>query len=641
MRDFRFGDEEGLIWEDQLPTKRGASSPRTFVPSGPPPDSDWTSPTDFPRLSGDIGLDLETRDPNIDTRGPGWCFGDGEVVGIGLAWGDGGKAYYPIGHEGGGNLDRDLVLRWLGDQLRSTTVRPICHNAQYDLGWLRYHGIRPAQYAYDTQSATALLDENRKYKGGYSLDSVAKWLVNSSKDETLLQAAAKHYGIDPKQEMWKLPARFVGPYGEQDASVTLAVWYEAKKRLEAAGLWSIFELETEVTQVLLDMREAGVRVDVDKAVIARDRLKEREKETAAHIRGLVGFDVSVNAAESVAKAFDKQSIAYPRTALGAPSFTREWLEACNDPLAADIVELRRLTKTRTTFIEGSILQKSFNGRLHAQFNPLANDEGGTVSGRFSSSKPNLQNQPSRDKEIARLIRGLFLPEENQRWMCADYSAQEPRLAVHFADCIHAPGARAMVKRYLANPKLDLHQWVADLMHIERFPAKTLNLAIMYGRGDASVCHDLGLPTEVIQVQRGGKLVPREIAGPEGTKLIGEYHNFMPFMKYTARKVEEAGRKKGYVKTILGRHCHLEEERFAYKLFNRLVQGSAADQGKKALCETWRAGYMARIVVHDEQNNSVENEQEAAAIKDIMEHCVPLRVPSLVDVYVVDNWGEAK
>ena len=158
-----------------------------------------------------------------------------------------------------------------------------------------------------------------------------------------------------------------------------------------------------------------MRVDVDKAQVARKELKKRETQLLEEIKGETGHYIEPWVATSIAKAFDSVGLPYNRTeGTNAPSFTKQFLSNHHHPLAAKIVKLREFNKANTTFIE-TILEHSHKGRIHCEFNPLRSDDGGTVTGRFSSSNPNLQQIPARDPELKAMIRGLFIPEEGCKW----------------------------------------------------------------------------------------------------------------------------------------------------------------------------------------------------------------------------------
>lgn len=595
-------------------------------------------PHEFPRLSGVVGLDLETRDPNIKLRGPGWATGDGEVVGISLAWGNGESGYWPIRHEPGGNLDPDIVLAFIGELIADASITLVGHNLLYDMGWLRREGYQHKAKLVDTFLAASLLDE---YRASYSLDAVAKTYLGEGKDESLLEKSCKAWGLSGKGDLWRLPPTHVGPYAEADARQTLALWRALEPLLKSEELEGIFDIESRLLPLLLEMRWRGVRVDLERAESGQKVLLGKEEELLRWLEQKAGKTVDIWAADSIASACDSLGVAYERTTTGRPSFRQEWLVSHEHPFCKALVKARSVNKTRTTFLEGYVLGMSTNGRIHAQFNQLRSDDSGTVSGRFSSSNPNLQNLPARDDSLGPWIRSLLLPEEGQLWAACDYSQQEPRLTVHYAALSRATGAEKAVDAYRNDPTTDYHQLVADLTGLPRKQAKALNLGMIYGMGGAKLCSSLGLPTKMITTKSGA---PREVAGEEGDAILEQYHQRMPFVKALQEDVTRRAGSRGFIRTLLGRRCRFGTggKDFAYKALNRLIQGSAADQSKAAMLALWEEHQVCPLViVHDEMGVSVSDEKAANHVARVMETAVELLVPSKVDVAIGDSWGTAK
>ena len=371
----------------------------------------WNIPTEFPDLTKhkQIAVDLETCDPNLLKLGPGWVRKDGYIVGIAVAAGDW-EGYFPIRHANGHNMDARIALKWLQKQMATPHIDKIMHNASYDLGWLRAEGIKVEGRIIDTMVTGAVVDENRF---SYSLNNLGRDYLDERKDEKLLRVAAAEWGLDPKAEMYKLPPEFVGKYAEQDAGLTLRLWERLKVELDKQDLWNIWGLETSLVPMMCDMRQLGVRVDLDKAEQAKKVLKTRDKEFRLEIHRQTGVNIEPWAAASVAKVFDSIDLKYPKTEAGAPSFTKQYLNSHAHPVAQMIVRLREVDKASSTFID-TILRHQHNGRIHCEFHQLRNDGGGTVTGRFSSSNPNLQQIPARDPDIKKMIRGLFVPEEGTK-----------------------------------------------------------------------------------------------------------------------------------------------------------------------------------------------------------------------------------
>jgi DNA polymerase I-like protein with 3'-5' exonuclease and polymerase domains len=609
--------------------------------------SEWVQPETFPDLSGydKIAIDLETRDPGIKDRGPGYIRKDGEVVGIAIAV-EGWCGYYPIAHDTPPNMDKKIVTRWLKDQCAYEDKEYVFHNAFYDVGWLRAMGVDIKGKIIDTLIAAALVDENRFR---YDLNSLGRDYLQESKSETQLREAAKMWGLDPKSEMWKLPAAHVGEYAEQDAAMTLRLYSHFQIEIAKQNLSNIFDLETALFPVLFEMKTKGVRVDLDKAERIKNDLHKQEKELLQSIKKLSGTSVEIWAAASVAKAFDALQIPYDHTPTGKPSFDKNFLASHKSPLAKMVVKAREINKARTTFIE-SITKHSYRGRIHAEIHQMRSDQGGTVTGRFSYSNPNLQQIPARDQIIGPLIRSIFIPEKNHEWGIFDYSQQEPRLVVHYAHKKGFKSADEFLDAYVKDKTTDFHTMVSEIADIPRKQAKVINLGLFYGMGKGKLMSQLGMKED------------------EATELLQSYHERVPFVKKLTYDTMGAAQDYGFLTTIQGRRCRFDlweselewgkkalpreeaekeygkksiKRAWTYKALNKLIQGSAADQIKTAMIHLYKEGYTAHIQVHDELDFSVASEADKNKIKDIMENCLPkLEVPSKVDVECGDNWGDA-
>ena len=274
------------------------------------------------------------------------------------------------------------------------------------------------------------------------------------------------------------------------------------------------------------------------------------------------------------------------------------------------------------------------------------------------SNPNLQQIPARNPRFAEAIRGLFLPEEGEKWSSLDYSQQEPRILVHYASLTRMPGNRGLtgadlfVEAYRDDPQTDFHQRVADIAKIPRGKAKTINLALLYGMGQTKLAEQLDVTPE------------------EAKHLIQQYHEQVPFVKelqdFIQRRVG-GPLGTGFVRSLLGRKCRFElwepnlfvsskalpkeeaviqygsniKRAYLYRALNRLIQSSAADQTKRAMVEIHKTGKVPLVQIHDELALSVKDLSEAKEIMEIMEKAVELKVPSPVDIALGPNWGHLK
>ena len=598
-----------------------------------------------------IAIDTETYDPNLKTMGPGGFRKDGHVAGISISTDSGYTEYFPIGHEGGGNLNKTKVISFLL-YIYSKRKKLIFANAMYDVEWLysldkrltltRDHRI------YDVQTIEHLIDEN---KLKYSLDSLAKHYLRKSKYEVeLAQAVLYKFGkrAKVKENLWRLHANEVSEYAKEDALLTLQIYQKQQDRIKKEDIENIVDFESRLIPVLFHMRKKGVRVDVDKAHSLYTELEKKQSEVQTILNRLGGTEVNVWANASLKEAYDKNSIGYNYTAKGTPSFTASWLETQMDDVSQSILKVRKLDKIRNTFVKNMIIDKASNGRIYCGFNPM-----GTVTGRFSSQYPNLQQVPARDPELGPMIRSLFIPEEDCEWVCADYSQQEPRVLVHYASLKDMDTAIKVQDEFNKNDDTDFHQMVADMASIPRKQAKTINLGLFYGMGNKKLAAELGLDTD------------------QAYDLFNKYHDKVPFVKELSRQVSHVASTRGYIKTLLGRkrrfdmweprdswgerayslseaHAQYPKQElkraYTHTAMNALIQGSSADITKSAMIKIYEAGLLdeidLKLTVHDELDFSVEPLKQKCFDESlhIMKTCVDLKVPLKVDVEKGLNWG---
>jgi len=609
------------------------------------PETEWLPPDNFPDVSkyDEIAIDLETKDPNLSKMGSGSITKNGDVTGIAVAVKDW-SGYYPISHEGGGNMDRKKVLNWFQSVLNTDSIK-IFHNAIYDVCWIKTLGLNIRGKIVDTMIASALVDENQMR---YDLNHCSRRYIGQGKNEAALYQAAKDWGVDAKAEMYLLPAMYVGAYAEKDATLTYELWQELKKEITHQDLEAIFKLETDLFPCLVDMRFLGVRVDTESAQQLKKELVEEEKECLQIVKKETSIDVQIWAARSIAQVFQKLHLPFDRTEkTDSPSFTKNFLQNHPHPLVKHIARAREINKAHTTFID-TIIKHSHKGRIHAEINQLRGDSGGTVTGRFSYQNPNLQQIPARNKDLGPRIRSLFIPEEGHRWGVFDYNQQEPRLVVHYAALQNLYGVDEVVEAYREG-NADFHDIVADMAEIPRLQAKTINLGLFYGMGKNKLQAELGVNKE------------------KAEDLFRQYHRKVPFVKQLMDNVMQRAQESGKIRTLLGRLCrfHLWEPNqfgihkalpqeqatlehgpgikraYTYKALNKLIQGSAADMTKKAMIELHKEGIVPHIQVHDELDISIINDKQVTMIKEIMENVVSLEVPNKVDYESGPNWGTIK
>lgn len=663
-----------------------------------PPESDWMPPGDLPpALSGvrRFGLDVETKDPELQDKGPGARRPGCHIVGISVSVPGWGKAYYPIRHEAPGarvaNMDPSFVLDWLRDECASYTGEVVGANIGYDLDFLAQDNVvfSPDATFLDVQVAEPLLDE---YRRTYKLEQLGIDYEGSGKDEALLRQAAEVYGIPAskvKANIWRLPPEYAGPYAEEDADLPLRIIQKQLERLEAEGLMPVFQMESELIPLLVEMRRRGVRVDLDRAEEVGRQMRQRRDDQLAEIKRLSGKALDIWSADSLGPALEERGFALARTGkTGNYSIRKEWLNAnTHDELVAAVAAARRYDKVDNTFIKGHIFGHQIDGRIHCEFNQLRGDDKGTVAGRFSSTNPNLQQITARDEELAPLIRSLFVPDEGEVWEALDWSQIEYRFLAHFAAAMARAGkmteaaCRAALEAaalYCRDPQADFHATCADFAGMDgtdkyvRKLVKNVNFGKVYGAGPPKIAMTMGKSLE------------------EAKEFIETYERNLPFVPEMYGETEKAAARRGYIRTISGRRARFPfweprnsedgapplkwdaacerylkrsgddvterearrrlKRAFTYRALNRLLQGSAADLMKEAMRQIRRSGVASSIgppllTVHDElalsRPQTPEGEEAVREVKHIMETCMTLEVPIIADRESGPTWGDVK
>lgn len=629
-----------------------------------PVESDWRPPqfSELPTrwdAAKRVIIDIETHDPYLKTLGPSVRRG-GYIVGVSFKLDGDKRAYYlPVRHLGGDNMPMQQVTWYLRDMAAKYEGEIVGANFQYDLDYLAEEGIvfPKVRAVRDVQIADPVLYE---LHNSYSLNNILKRWGFEGKDESLLRSAAKEYGVDPKGEMWKLPARYVGAYAEGDVFPVDTLIQKQEDEIDRQGLRMIYDLESNLQPVLLKMRRRGVRIDQDKlSEIEKWSIQQESAlcERIAHMTGVKLGLGDVNKKKALVPIMEQLGVRLKRTASGQPQIDKELLSQIDHPAAKAINMARKMNKLRTTFVK-SIEKHMVNGRIHCTFNQMRRTretgaESGARYGRLSCTDPNLQQQPARD-EFAKMWRSIYVPDtDDMLWMSCDYSQQEPRMLVHFAELIGLDGARESAEQYRTDPHTDSHAMFTKFVYptlVESDPTwkkrrtecKQIFLGLCYGMGGGKLAREIGLPSEIKHGSKG----PYEVAGPEAQAVLDRFDAAVPFVRKLAYACERRAKQRGYIKTVLGRRCRFPLDKsgnydWTFKAMNRLIQGSSADQTKLAMVEIDRQGLPLQLQVHDEVCGGVHNIEEAQAVSHVMLNCLKLRVPSRVDIEIGPNWGEAK
>ena len=668
------------------------------------PRSDWKPPrlVDLPswREAKRVAVDVETRDLELKRLGPGIRRG-GYVVGYSFAIEDGPAAYVPIAHTGGGNVDKDHAWQYLRDQaavFRGPGTSLVGANISYDADYIEEQGVKfEPEFWRDVQVAEPLIDE---LQFTYNLDDVLERYGLPGKDESHLRRAAAAWGVHPKGGLHWLNSKHVGAYAEGDVRSPLVLLRRQEKILEERGLWDMYDLESRLLPVLLKMRRRGVRVNFDQLDKVEEWSFREEMDALAGIKSHTGIQLlaeDTNKASALAPALVEIGFKLPKDAADMwnliekgekvipmtaktrkPSIKAEWLATIDHPVAALIRRARKFNKLRNTFCK-SRREHAIGDRIYPTFNQLRTsredgDEKGAKFGRLSSSNPNVQQEPARDPEIGPAWRSIYVPDEGGEWCCLDYSQQEPRWAVHFAEQLEKSmrreaekggrpftpiGASDAADRYRNDPSADSHDMFTEMVNPdwpnivdekakkdERDRMKQVFLGLIYGMGPGKLCRSIGLPTTMVWSRRLQREI--EVAGPEGQAILDKFAERLPWLKATVDSAEMVAQTRGYVKTVLGRHCHFplsqdpwEKYGFTYKAFNRVIQGSSGDQMKQAIVDMDAADARLQLTVHDECDFTIWNRQEAYDLAHIMLDAVPCNVPHRIDIEVGPNWGQLK
>ena len=654
------------------------------------PDSSWTVPKELPSLSGvkEFALDTEDWDEGLQHgRGPGWVYGAGYVSGVSVTWRTDkvNSIYVPTRHPDTQNFPKDQVARWLKDITKDRNV--IFFNAGFDIGWLIQDGyLDKAPSKIDDASCMAfMIDENRY---DFSLDGTAKWRGIQGKNTKLIEEAARTYGYaDWRANIAKIPARYVGPYGEGDSESTLLMAEDMRPELARQGLMTAYQTEMRLIPLIHAMRKKGIRLDVDRLLAFEEKLiARRDKvfaELSSRLRTRVGMD-EIRQHKWLLRIFDQEKVPI-NSKEGKDSFEKDWMrrgsaERGGKPhwLPMMIAEAKQCSEAAEKFVRGYLLDFAHNGRVHASINQFRTEEGGTRSQRFSYADPPLQQMPSRPdtiatwtltEDIARELRCSFKPDDGEYWFSPDYSQQEYRLIVDLAEKLGCRGAERAADMYRSNPKTDFHNLVVELTGLTRRQAKDVNFAKAFGAGVPKFAIMTNMTLEDAQ------------------KTMEQYDTEMPFVKEAAQLCEKSAQKNGYIRLVDGARAHFDdweaswlskEEREAgwkshrpmapcrleeaqrraadenhpwhgkrlkrshtHKAMNRRIQGSAARQMKIAMADCWDAGITPILQMHDELAFSSGDGGIEKRVVEIMQNAIKTNVPFLVDAEWGPSWGEAK
>jgi len=629
------------------------------------------------RRAGAIALDTETLDNGLAADiGSGWPWGGGYVCGVSVAYRINGEVYahyFSLQHPDTENIDRDAMVRWLKDHIASG-VHFITQNGGFDWGWLSTDlgvAMPPAEQLEEIGALATIVDENRYH---YGLDALCQWRGIPGKDEAALLEGCAALGLIPKgrkkfnpqAHIWRLPARFVHRYAEQDAVSTLLLFESLDPVLDRENTREAYRLEVDLLPMVHAMRRRGIRIDISATEQARDLLLRKRDAALAQISERLGANIGmdeINGRKWLTNTCDRLGIEYPLTEKGNASFKRGkrgWMQHSPHWLPPLIAAADQLDQYGDYFLQQQILGHIKNGRVYGEIHPHRSDAGGTRSLRFSYSHPPLQQMPKHDEELAPLIRSAFLPEEGEVWASCDFNQQEFRQVVHFAVWHKLMGATATRDRYVSDPATDFHAYTSELTggKISRQDGKTTNFMTIYGAGPEAIARQIKKPLS------------------ETKALLALYHEKMPFISQLATKCKNVAHRDGFFTLFNGarRHfnlwapggrweegagpCALEEAQRrtrtpghpwygqqlwraeTWKALNALIQSNSAIQTKLWMRECWKEGVVPLLQMHDSLDLSVTSPEVPEMVARLGENIIKLEVPMVVDVKYGRTWADA-
>jgi DNA polymerase-1 len=594
----------------------------------------------------ELALRLVREAPVIayDTETSGLDWRKHSVVGYVVTAGRDANVYIPVRHGGGGNLgdpqcgplvnpddqtvqhgfEKSLAEAFRERQRRSFLT--VGHNIKFDAHMGANHGILLGRDLEDTQINEALLDE---FSRSFSLDGCARVHgVTAKQGQVMYDHLARTLGgLADKAQMgnyWRLSG--VDPiavdYATGDGITTLELRAAQIVKLREQNLERVHEVESRLIWTIFRIERRGIKINVGRVEEIRERVGQRIREAEARLPS--GFNVrsSKQVREYIESAGHSE---WPVTEKGNPSFTEKWLKTHKEGKL--ILDVRKLTNLMNMFVTPLIEEHLHKGRVHAGLNQMKADEYGTISGRFSSSSPNLQQVPRRNKDLGHLFRSIFIPDEGMDFYEGDYSQCEPRLFAHYSK------DEALLTGYNQNPPRDVHQIVADLMGVERDPtAKMMNMGIFNGMQARSLSGHMGWTVE------------------KAADMLKTWDSLFPGVVEFRQKAREVFRTRGNVRTLLGRVCRLDDPRFAYRAVSRIIQGGNADILKYKLLQADKAleadGDRLHLLmtVHDSFEWQAPTGNKCDMLKilfeDVQNEPFNLRVPFVMEIGKGANWAEA-
>jgi len=532
-----------------------------------------------------------------------------------------GTQYLPFGHRGGQNLDEAVVKRWAERELRGKYIRNL--NTKSDLHWMRRWGVDLREQDntfHDVAHAAALLDDHRKT---FNLNELATTELGEGKAD-----------LDP-DTIAALSGGQVAAYACNDVRLVRLLAEVYAPRLKAEGLEVVSRLEDAVIPTVVEMEANGMPLDVELLTKWQKSAAALEDTLQWELYRLTGFMVNPDAPTDMAKLFSRCGAQPGFTVKGKPSFTTDIVEAAAvaHPAIRIAWRLGKIRDLRNKYLD-KYAAEHVDGVLYPSLNQLRGDDGGTVSGRFSCVRPNLQQVLGADKHRRAygwvteygpddyLIKRLFVPTSG-RWVSADMKQCEYRIFVHYTR------SERLLKKYRDDPNTNFHNYVnEDILKnaFDKTRVKVFNFLSIFGGGASAAARNLGVSQHVAE---------------DWSRL---YHAAFPEARALLNEAMDAADRRGYVKTLLGRRSRFKGERGKrerlHKALNAVVQGTAADAMKATLVALYEAresiGITMRLCVHDSMEAEVRDVEGYTALLNAQR--LNLTVPLLWEIVSHSRWA---
>jgi DNA polymerase-1 len=514
----------------------------------------------------------------------------------------------------------------------------IGHNLKFDLHFSANAGVFLNRQLECTQTNEALLDE---HANGFGLsDCATRRGVTAKKGDELYAHIAQKFGGPAKRDQmahfWRLPGNdaLAMDYAAGDGITTFEVWQDQRRDRDSqpVDMSRVWQLESDLIRTVFRIERRGIRIDSNRADEVRRELEGRISDFVSCLPE--GFNVR-SPSDMRKYCEDLGHTDWPLTEpskrfpQGQPSFTEKWLSTFEE--GRRIVAIRESTNLINSFLNPLMERHAFKGRVHPSLHATAIDGFGTISGRFSCSNPNMQQVPKHNKELGKLFRSIFVPDEGMTIFEGDYSQCEPRLFAHYA---REP---ALVEGYSSEPPRDMHRVAADMLGVDRDTvAKRMNMGLLTGMQQKSFSQHMGWSED------------------KAREMFDAWMAVFPGIPGFQRQAKQAMLSRGYVFTLLGRVCRLDDARFAYKATSRIIQGGNADIVKKKLLDADRMleaeGDTVQLLmtIHDSFLwQGADDERSTRIMADLRNMFVDvqsdpfnLRVPFKLDVGGGENWSIA-